>query len=512
MKNQLKELLSSKLLLLNLLVTVALFIACHVLQRYILFDIEQSRVFVYESDKIIDQISIAGGIADFLALFAQQFYLFQYAGPAIMAVVFLLVTLCMQGISSSITGRDVTLTEGVLCWLPASLLFVYTEDDLFFTTGHMAILLSVFGLWIYARLLCAVNKFVRWILIPVLVIAFGYACSTAVWPMIAGMFVIAIAKKNYVDCVLVPLSAVLTIGLGRYFSLATNETELFSPDSFTYRNGLDTVMDWVWASIVLVAAAVALLNRWKNQKVMNSMITAGIVLVIGFFFIKKMYESEASVETKQRLALQRNLDTGNYEEAYDFALGYKENVYMSNVLFYIRSLNGDLVNAVTSFGPRESYALIMKSSAARIVRRHLMSFYYYLGYVYGAQCQAFEYNEPTEGMMVPEAVKILAKTNIIMGNYAVADKYLSHLENTLFYSDWAKEYRKFLYNDKAVEADKELGPRRKGLNIESVPEHKTLIPDVIRLIANASPELPAKQYKDAMMQMGVFNYLKTEQQ
>ncbi len=518
---QFKELPFSKLLLTNVALTIVATVACHVLQRYILFDIEQTRVFVYEWDKIADQLAGAGGVADCLALFAQQFFRLEYAGPAIMAMVMLLTALCMQGVCSSVSFApelgarrpvSVTLTEGVLCWLPSALLFVYTEDGIFFTTGHFAILLSVFGLWIYACLLSAANKFVRWALIPLLVLATGFACSTAVWPMIAAMVVVAVVKKNYVDCALIPLSAVLMVGLGRYFSLATNETELFSPDVFTYRNRLDTVMDWVWAAIVLVTVVVAVLNRWRNQKVMNSMITAGVVLVAGFFFTKKMYEGETSIDTNQRLALQRNLDTGNYEEAYDFAMAYKENAYMSNIMFYIRSLNGDLVQAVTLFGPRDPQALIMKSNPARIIRRHLMSFYYYLGYIYGAQCQAFEYNEPTEGMMVPEAVKLLAKTNIIMGNYAVAEKYLSHLENTIFYSDWAKDYRKFLYNDRAVEADKELGPRRKGLNIESVPDHKTLIVDVIRLIANASPELPAKQYKDAMLQMGVYNYLKPEEQ
>ena len=38
---------------------------------------------------------------------------------------------------------------------------------------------------------------------------------------------------------------------------------------------------------------------------------------------------------------------------------------------------------------------------------------------------------------------------IIVGFFLVAEKYIKLLERTLAYRDWAKERRRFLYNDKA---------------------------------------------------------------
>ena len=108
-------------------------------------------------------------------------------------------------------------------------------------------------------------------------------------------------------------------------------------------------------------------------------------------------------------------------------------------------------------------------------------------------------------MMIPAAVKILAQTNLCQGNYAVAEKYLNYLEHTLFYRDWAKQYRRFLYNDKAVEEDAELGPRRKTLTMESVPERWTTRPHIIRQIANTAPELPASNYYKAFKLLGAYN-------
>ena len=50
----------------------------------------------------------------------------------------------------------------------------------------------------------------------------------------------------------------------------------------------------------------------------------------------------------------------------------------------------------------------------------------------------------------------LAQTNLICGEYVVAEKYLDALSNTFFYADWAERHRRFLYNDEAVEAANSL--------------------------------------------------------
>ena len=87
----------------------------------------------------------------------------------------------------------------------------------------------------------------------------------------------------------------------------------------------------------------------------------------------------------------------------------------------------------------------------------------------------------------------------------MADKYLRYLEHTLFYRSWAKQYRALLYDDAAVEADPELGPRRQGLAIESVPARWTTVPHIIRQISHAAPTLPATQYYRALRQTGAFD-------
>ncbi len=88
--------------------------------------------------------------------------------------------------------------------------------------------------------------------------------------------------------------------------------------------------------------------------------------------------------------------------------------------------------------------------------------YYSMGFVALAKRYAFEANEAL-GNASPQMLMLLADTNIITGDYDVANKYLDMLALTSRYSGWSKDRRKLLYDDSAVAADPVLGMKRKCL-------------------------------------------------
>jgi len=87
-------------------------------------------------------------------------------------------------------------------------------------------------------------------------------------------------------------------------------------------------------------------------------------------------------------------------------------------------------------------------------------FYYTTGMINEAVRWAYE-NMVMEGL-TPEGLKMLVKCELINGDYPVASKYVSLLGKTLFYRREADKYSRFLYNDSAVEADPDLGSRRRS--------------------------------------------------
>ena len=62
----------------------------------------------------------------------------------------------------------------------------------------------------------------------------------------------------------------------------------------------------------------------------------------------------------------------------------------------------------------------------------------------------------------PTMLKMILQIDLMRGAYPVALKYIELLEKSLFYSKWATEQRKFLFNDELVEQDAFLGMGRRS--------------------------------------------------
>ena len=87
--------------------------------------------------------------------------------------------------------------------------------------------------------------------------------------------------------------------------------------------------------------------------------------------------------------------------------------------------------------------------------------FYQLGMINVAQRTVFEAQEAIlDFQKSARCYKRLAQTNLINGQYEVARKYLSALQKTLFYRDWANETIPLLGNEKAIAQHPEYGHLR----------------------------------------------------
>ncbi|MEI8225917.1 MAG: DUF6057 family protein, partial [Bacteroidota bacterium] len=88
--------------------------------------------------------------------------------------------------------------------------------------------------------------------------------------------------------------------------------------------------------------------------------------------------------------------------------------------------------------------------------------FYHLGLINASQEYAFEGMETIPSLnKSARAIKRLAETNLINGNYKVSEKYLKLLGKTMFYRNWAKETMKYLYNDDLINNHPDWGEKRK---------------------------------------------------
>ena len=77
-----------------------------------------------------------------------------------------------------------------------------------------------------------------------------------------------------------------------------------------------------------------------------------------------------------------------------------------------------------------------------------------------AQRMAFEANESLPNANGSRMLKRLVQTNLLYGAYPIAEKYIDLLEQTMYYKEWAREHRRFLWNDEAIANDSLLNVKR----------------------------------------------------
>ena len=124
---------------------------------------------------------------------------------------------------------------------------------------------------------------------------------------------------------------------------------------------------------------------------------------------------------------------------------------------------GQLADSLFAYAPRGVEAILPTwDGSDPQVAALLSDLYFSMGDIDMAQRMAIEANTGMDDRS-PRMIKRLAETSLIRGAYPLAEKYLSVLEHTRYYGQWAHDARRFLYNDSAVVVDSLLGRKRRCL-------------------------------------------------
>ncbi|MBQ0056215.1 MAG: hypothetical protein KBT20_01045 [Bacteroidales bacterium] len=140
---------------------------------------------------------------------------------------------------------------------------------------------------------------------------------------------------------------------------------------------------------------------------------------------------------------------------------------------------------------------VLEINSSPYVAALLSDIYWTMGEITMSQMYAFEANEKL-GNLSPRLLKRLALTNIVMGEYRVAEKYIDWLSKTVRHHSWAEYYRTKL-SDEAVMADEYLSLKRRCVPEENGFPSSRSIPYDLQQIVNRNPgHLPSSEYLKAI--------------
>ena len=414
---------------------------------------EQYQLFLYEGSYVREVLSVPGGLADLLGRFCTQFFLFSKVGAIILGVLLVAVQL--------MTARLVEWNWSYgLSFVPAALLWIFLLSEHALLGGVWALIFVMLATWDVGRI---ANPLVRslvsligapllyWLAGPV---AFLFVVLMLLREVRDGTFV-----SRFLGLAAVLLLCVLAAVLPHYISVGASRLWY----GVHYTRNPEVFPQWLWLAVGTVAVlsiASLFVKRWYEPakrwvRPVGSAVVAALAIALGVGRMMNprseqimAYDYMARNQQWNRILLTSDREMPNNPlmvTALNLALGMK-GLMADNMFRYVQNGVEGLLPAFVS----DPVSPLTTSEA-----------YYQLGMINTAQRFVFEAQEAIPDYQKSgRCYKRLAETNLIVGNYPVARKYLSALQKTLFYRDWANETMRLLDDDAAIGKHPEYGRLR----------------------------------------------------
>ena len=487
-----------KLVAFWLIVFGALFAFLQMCFEYHFYYIEQSQLFLFSEAYIRNKLLLPGGFSMLVAEFLVQFFIRPYVGALVTAVLLTGVGVCTAGIVKRIAPVSGLFILYVLPML--ALLFMHFDFN-YRVQGTVCYLMMMALLCGYMRIRNDLFRLVAGcVLVPVL---FWLAGSIAVLFAVMVCLFEGLRKtpKWYIS--LIGVAEVLLLGVGTvYFSLMGEYRWVFGPDLYYhYTLHPKEIIYYSWICLPLVFL-VAFFIRNKNS-LSGKKWRAGISCIAQLAMIAAVLwwgmPKYSDAKTLKLKKLDYFARTEQWDKTIEECKGKLTNfLYMCHLNMALAN-KGELSDKMFNFDQRGPQGLLVQWNKSENISCMLSDIYFTMGATASSQEMAFEGYVSAMEDGNPRMLKRLVQTNLIYGTYPVAEKYISILEKTYAYRDWAQSQRKYLYNDEVVESDPILGTRRRMLpDRNSLAMIKGLAGDLALFLEKGPANSAALQYLGAM--------------
>ena len=379
---------------------------------------EQNQLFLVSADYFFQDMSVAGGLADYVSEFLVQFYYVPLLGAIILACVFMAFYALTCRVASSFVRTSFKWYSNVVCLLPSLLLLGVMGDIEVLLSFPVALTFSLLAVWLMN--VVTKRKGQKAFLWDILVIPslFWLIGGGATWLYV--FLRIAFCWWYFRK----PFLMLLTIPYFWGIQLIGYAT--------------------VWAQYPL-SSVMGGINYYR--------------IPMQFPGNKWGYDHELYALLKQN----QQVRDGKWNEIIqDAEKGQVKVSYSSNCVNLALAETRQLADRMFSFYQSGEDALLLPNTRNNMAMYPTMEAFWHLGLVnsalrYATDLQASILN----GRMSGRLLMRMTECQIVNGKYSVARKNIDVLKQSLFYHDWAVKAESLLGNEVAISHDPELGRARR---------------------------------------------------
>ena len=401
---------------------------------------EQLQLFLFDGDYFCERMAEPGGLARYVGEFLVQFYNATVIGALILAILFMMV--------QRLTWRLMRCEDYYyLSLIPALVLWFAMGDENVMLAYVVALIMAmgcILGLRPLERLNLIGRVIIALVVLPLLYWLIGplallvAVCMVPTW--LAGLAVIYVVALVLVSAWLLPYPLVrLAVGIGYYRF----------PVTIPYL-------------LLLIPVLIAMMHYGCRHlpKPKLGVKYALILAITALLFVPQHYGFDAKkYELMEYDYLVRIKDwNGIIAKAEQQTPDKPMSVSATNLAL---AMTNQLGERAFEFYQRGSQGLLPPFERNYATTQLTGEIYFHLGLVNTAQRLAFEAMEAISNYNKSgRALKRLVETNVINGQYKVAEKYIKILEKTIFYRSWAERMRAMLGDEKTINAHPLYGTLR----------------------------------------------------
>lgn len=442
--------------------------------RFFLYYSEQSHLFIFSKLYLYNFLKEPGGIAQYCGNFLLQFNAILWLGPVISSLTICYIAMLSKKVLEELGCNERLAVIAIVIAVPFMVLHL---NHNYYLGGSVAFIFALLALLISMKINNKLPVFTLFLSL----ILFWFT-GPVVYQYLILLIITQIVRKrssgNVIASILVLLIFV-AIGLVSVQLGFTGDYEkMFLPDYYFEPRLEAPILIYIpFASLLLLVATIPFLSKiFANTK---SLIVQGInaiVIIVFIIFTLNSSIHKSNINNSKLMELDYYSCTAQWDKIINTVDDYIDNYLYLNYLNLALLQEGRLANEMFAYDQKGVFSLSIEWDDSRTLPNVISDVAFAAARVSLSQRYAFESSISYHGSLSGRSLKRLVETNLITGEYKVAEKYLEYLSGNPFYSRWAREHKKYLYNDSLLLQDETLGSLRKSipmsdklLGMESTP-------------------------------------------
>lgn len=460
--------------------------------EYVLVANQDLTLFLTTPVYLLSFLDHPGGLIEYLGSLLSQFFRFRLAGAVVLSVVIATGYFAAGSLFNKVSGKKGPLIAGVL----ASVLLIGMHNFYPHQVSHSLGFILAIAMATKAPADRSSRRVFLAIAVPVIYLVSGgfvwFFCGLVLAGNILGR-----GKTDIVSVLLSILYPALIITLGARFLYLYPLNELIGAQlpfgsQYGYSLWPHLFAGWMFLMILLVRLPIRGRNLNPILKTASgiSLCGVGIVMILHFSFNRKNSEFFAI----EKMAIGEEWDELLKYTAQHPSTNLFGSFYTNLALVKRGMLCEALFQYPQGFGRR---GLCFEWEEKSEILRRGSDFFWTIHFVNEAHHWAFE-SLITDGFTQRNLLRLI-QTELVRGNFKVAEKYIDYLGGALFQKKMADHYSAFLYNRGAIENDPELGPRLNArIKHDFFSEGADLEENLRSVLANNPSNRPALEYLMAL--------------